>query len=453
MRSSPYYGWYVVAVLFVMLATASGLAFYNLSVYMNALVATHGFPVGSVSSAIAVFFVASGLAGLGVARLLQDLDPRWTIGLGGIVGALALLALGHVTELWQLYLVLALFGVGHACAALVPATTLVARWFVARRAVALSIASTGLSVGGILITPGSASLIASIGLEGAAPWFALLWLLGIVPISLLVLRPAPADPESGEDGAGADVARDAGGASNASGAPASARGWTREQALRSRWFLMITAAWVLLMLAQVGAISHLFNLAATRTDTGTGATAVSLMASCSIVGRFAGGWLIARFDTRGFAMICIVGQGIAMTVLALAATPPLLLAGAALFGATVGNLLMLQPLLLAEAFGVRDYGRIFSISNLVSTIGVASGPALLGLLFDAAGGYGPSFGLAALACAAALVIMIIMGALPDADVPARAEPGAAPAVDSPVGARMAPASTAAASDVQMERTP
>ena len=414
----PYYGWYVVAVLFLMLATASGLAFYNLSVYMNALVATHGFPVGAVSTAIAVFFVSSGLAGLGVARLLQDLDPRWTIGLGGIVGAVALLALGRVTELWQLYLVLGLFGVGHACAALVPATTLVARWFVARRAVALSIASTGLSVGGILITPGSASLIANLGLDGAAPWFALVWLLGIVPISLLVLRPAPADPEAAD--ASARNAPDMAG--TAPVIRASGRGWTREEALRSRWFQMITGAWVLLMLAQVGAISHLFNLAATRTDTGTGATAVSLMAACSIVGRFLGGWVISRWDTRTFAMLCIVGQGIAMTVLALATTPTLLLAGAALFGGTVGNLLMLQPLLLAEAFGVRDYGRIFSISNLLSTLGVASGPALLGLLYDAAGGYGPSFGLAALACAVALLIMFIMGALPDPDGPARAEP-------------------------------
>ena len=45
------------------------------------------------------------------------------------------------------------------------------------------------------------------------------------------------------------------------------------------------------------------------------------------------------------------------------------------FGATVGNLLMLQPLLLAEAFGVREYPRIY-LSQLLSTLGVAPGPAL-----------------------------------------------------------------------------
>ena len=410
-RSPVYYGWYVVAALFVMLTTASGLAFYNLSVYMNALVVSHGFPVGSVSTAIAVFFVASGLAGLGAARMIQDLDPRWTIAFGGIVGAVALLALGRVETLWQLYLVYALFGVGHACAALVPATTLVARWFRTRRAIALSVASTGLSIGGVLVTPASVSLIASVGLEAAVPWLALAWLFGIVPVTALVVRAAPdaghpqaSDPAPGRvETAPQRVHKES--------------GWTRAEAVRSRFFVLVTLAWVLLMLAQVGGISHLFNLVATRSDAAVGASAVSLMASASIVGRFAGGWLISRFDTRVFALVCVVGQAASMSLLALAATPNHLLLAAGLFGSTVGNLLMLQPLLLAEAFGVRDYGRIFSLSQLLTTLGVAAGPALLGLLYDGFGGYTPAFGLAVCASVGALLALLGMGPLPDPEGP------------------------------------
>jgi MFS family permease len=68
-----------------------------------------------------------------------------------------------------------------------------------------------------------------------------------------------------------------------------------------------------------------------------------------------------------------------------------------LFGATVGNLLMLQPLLIAERFGVRDYPRIFSRSQFVTMFGTAGGPLLLGLLRDNAGGYRTSY-LVAAAC-------------------------------------------------------
>ena len=47
---------------------------------------------------------------------------------------------------------------------------------------------------------------------------------------------------------------------------------------------------------------------------------------------------------------------------------------------------MLQPLLIAERFGVVDYPRIFSRSQFVMMVGTAGGPLLLGWLYDNAGG-------------------------------------------------------------------
>lgn len=408
-----HYGWFVVAALFVVLTITSGLAFYNLSVYMNALVATRGFPVSAVSSAIAVFFVASGLGGLAAGHLLTRGDPRWTIVAGGLIGSLSLYLLGGVEELWQLYAVYGLFGLGHACCTLVPATTLVTRWFRENRSIALSVASTGLSVGGILITPASAAYIGSVGLEAATELFAVAWLLGVVPVTVLVVRSAPSAPlETG-----------------ATGTAAVLDGWRYGAAVRSRWFLAITASWVLVMLAQVGVISHLFNLATTRVDAATGASAVSLMATTSILGRFLGGWLITRIDTRMFALVCIAAQCCSLTGLAFASDSGAVLLGAVCFGATVGNLLMLQPLLLAEVFGARDYSRIYSLSQLLTTLGIASGPALLGVLFDALGGYGAAFAIAAGASALAFVAMALVGAFPAAPPEDDADAGSESAME------------------------
>lgn len=402
-----YYGWYVVAALFVVLTVASGLAFYNLSVYMNALVATRGFPVAAVSTAIALFFIASGCAGLLAGHLIQRFDARWTIVLGGVIGALALHALVWVQELWQLYVVYAVFGAGHAMVSLVPATTLVTRWFQQRRSVALSLASTGLSIGGVLLTPLSVTMIGGLGLEAALPRLALLWFLGIVPVTLLLVRSRPPTPAT------------------AAAVEAAAAGWCYQAAVRSRFFRLLTAAWVLAMLAQVGGIAHLFNLAATRVDMALGATAVSMMATASIIGRFAGGWLLTRVNARRFALLCLLAQSASMALLASMQQGSGILLGALLFGLTVGNLLMLQPLLLAEVFGVRDYGRIFSLSQWLTTLGVASGPLLLGLLYDLAGGYLPSFLLAATASALGFVLVLAAREPEQADMaPRRAAGGA-----------------------------
>ena len=79
--------------------------------------------------------------------------------------------------------------------------------------------------------------------------------------------------------------------------------------------------------------------------------AVAVMAGASIVGRLAGGWALAYISSRYFVLALSVGQGAALILFAFAQGKVLLVVSA-LFGCTVGNLLMMQPLMLAEAFGL-----------------------------------------------------------------------------------------------------
>jgi MFS family permease len=80
-----------------------------------------------------------------------------------------------------------------------------------------------------------------------------------------------------------------------------------------------------------------------------------------------------------------------MVVLAFAETTFVAFAGIVILGATIGSILMMQPLLISERFGVRDYPRIFSRTQLYTTFGTAGGPLLLGWLRDSAGGYRTSY--------------------------------------------------------------
>ena len=81
-------------------------------------------------------------------------------------------------------------------------------------------------------------------------------------------------------------------------------------------------------------------------------------------------------------------------------------------GATVGNLLMLQPLWLAEAFGVKAYARIFSLSNAIAVMGVAAGPVVLGVVFDLVD-YRMAYLVAATLSFCAWVLMFFAGPTPD----------------------------------------
>ena len=372
-----FYGWVVVAAVFTVLTFASGLGFYNATVYLQALVDERGFSIGAASGATAVFFVVFGLAGLPIARLLNRYDPRWVIASGALLGGLALLLLGRLEELWQLYAVYAVFGLGFAAASFVPSTTLVTRWFSARRALALSIATTGLSMGGIVITPASAALIARYGLGSVSPWLAGLFVLGIAPVALLFVRSSPSAMGLYPDGADAPTG----------GETSEAPGMPLREAIRTPFFAMVTVGFALLLLTQVGGLSHLFPLATEGVSSAAAATAVSTVAFASIVGRFAGAWMLGHVSLMKFTIGIAILQAVAIALLAFASSFILLEAGAVLFGATVGNVLILAPLVLVSAFGIRDYPSIYAANQLLTTLGIAAGPVLIGLLRDATSGY------------------------------------------------------------------
>ena len=141
MRGGIYYGWSVVAGLFLVLTVSSGFGFYNISVYMNVLSERHGFSISELSVAVSLFFIVGGVAGILVASLLERFDVRWIMAVGALLAGLALGSSGHATSLWQLYALYVMFGLGNSAVSIVTSTTLVTRWFPGtNRSVALSVA-------------------------------------------------------------------------------------------------------------------------------------------------------------------------------------------------------------------------------------------------------------------------------------------------------------------------
>ncbi len=397
-RSERFPGPRVVTGAFLILATSSGLSFYGLAVYLNAFSNERGWSLSSISLATTVFFIVGGIVGLGVARLIARRDVRYVIVGGGVLGGLALAVLGPVQERWQLYLVYSVFAVGFSAAGLIPATTVVTRWYHVRRSVALAVASTGLSVGGIVLTPVAKWLIDRRGLEQATPVLAVLWVLGIVPFALWLVRADPAPLGWRPDGerVRADVELPP------------LRGVPLHDAIRTRFYLCVTGAYVLLMGAQVGGIQQLVKLAEERTSAEAATFATIALAATSVLARLVGGRVITSLPMAKTTVALGAVQAVSLAWLAFAESTFTLFAAIILFGATVGNLLMLQPLLVAERFGVLDYPRIFSRSQFLTMFGTAGGPLLLGWLYDNAGGYRTSY-LVAAGCSLSGAIVLSAG--------------------------------------------
>lgn len=362
---------------------------------LNALSGEAGFPVTVASTAVSIFFFTSGVVGLGIAVLLERYDVRYTITVGTLLAGASLAAVGHVTSEWQLYLVYMLFGIGFSASGLLPATTLVTRWFQKRRALALSVASTGLSIGGVTITPVSAVVIDSIGIGASSPILGGVYIVGILPISLLVLRSQPEDMGLAADGE-----------ARSSESSAAYDGVLFMDALKQRYFWALGISYIFVMMAQVGGIAHQYGIVREYLEGHAAAMALGVLPLFSILGRLAGGIIVDRVSAWRFTLIMMALQAVSLAGLGVGANTLFLLLNLALFGITVGNLLMLQPLLIAESYGLIQYSRIYSFSNLLTMIGVGLGPGVMGYLYSLEDSYGPAYLFAALAGGVATFIFL-----------------------------------------------
>ena len=405
-KEEVYYGWKIVAALLFLLTFTSGLSFYNHAIYLNALATQSNFDVSTASAAVSIFFLTGGVMGLFVARWVQEYDPRICITAGAVISFLSLSLLAYVSTVWQLFLVYAFFGTGFSASSLIPATTLVTKWFHRRRAIALSVASTGLSLGGVILTPLSAVMVESLGFEIAAPLLGVMFLVGVVPVAWMYLRVSPESMGLHVDG---DIPENV--EQNVTSDPSHIieDGITFTEARRGKFFWGVSLAYIFLMAAQVGGIAHQYGLARELLTEAETAIAVAILPVFSIIGRLIGGWIVDRMSIRKFAISMMILQAASLSLLAGGFSVFTLCLGLAAFGASVGNLLMLQPLLIADAFGVKDYARIFSVSNLMSSWGTAMGPGVLGFVYATSSSLYQLPYFAASAAGALGIVLFLMG--------------------------------------------
>ena len=385
-QTKKFPGRWVLGACFTLLTFSSGLGFYGLAVYLQAFSRELGWSVSSISLATTLFFLVGGISGVWIAKFIAKHDVRIMVLGGATLATIALFSMRFVEQKWQLFVVYGFYALGWSASGMGPVTTVVTRWFHVRRASALAIASTGLSMGGIVVTPFIKWILDSQGIRNGSPWLALIWFLGTVPVTLFLLRAFPQPYGWLPDGARA-----------APGEVADISGTPLNDAVQTKFFRAVTVGYIFALGAQVGGALQLVKLVEERTNRSTAILATIVLSSMSIISRFIAGRIIPRVDMTRFTVGLAALQGLSLAGIALNESRIGLLLSIAVFGITIGNMVMMQSLLLAERFGVRDYPRIAARSGLISFSGTALGPLLLGWLYDVAGGYRAAY-LAAAIC-------------------------------------------------------
>ena len=385
-RLSPhlFYGWIITAGAFLLLFVIVGVGFYGLMIFLDALCSARGWSRASVSGATTLYFLTSGATGTLIGRAVDRHGARGWIVAGALLMAAGVLAVGRVQTLEGLYLVYVLTALGFGMSSGVPINAVLARWFVARRGRALSFAQTGVSVGGMILVPVASSLVERGGLELAVAWLAAIVVVVTLPVVAFVLRWDPRDHGLEPDGGSTESSR--GGLLSDS---VQRRVWRRREVMRTTSFWLLAVTFGVMLFHQTAFLIH--ELAFLRDWIGDLAPyAVSVTAFGSVVGRLIVGTFADRVEKRALSQGIFLFQAVALVALISTEHPATVLASAFLFGLTIGNVYMMQSLLVAELFGMVSFGAVFGMLQFFTTMMGALGPAALGILSERMGGYVPA---------------------------------------------------------------
>ncbi len=388
-RPAPlFYGWRVVAACFVIAAVTWALGLFGASVYLQAVTSAYGWPVAEVSFAITLFFLVSASVQRLVGRSIDRYGPRPVLTIGTFCLGLGVALIGQVAEPWQLYPCFALIGVGWSTLSTTGISATVAPWFERYQGRSMTLAIMGASVGAIVGVPLLLLALQRLGLGRGLIAAGLAAVIILLPLVWGVLRyRGPADLGLARDGEPMAVA--ATGKPPTRTPPIAASGHPR--------ILLWTAAagFALALTVQIGFITHHVALASPL----LGMAGAGLLVSATGVTAFAGRLILARIvdrvDVRLLAMTIMLVQTGALLALAAWPTVPVLIAASLVYGYGIGHITTLGPVVVRREFGAEAFGATYGTAATAIQLTSATGPALLGLLRDAFGGYRPGLAIAA----------------------------------------------------------
>src|SRR5437868_7053460 len=241
-ETSPRYrGWRVVLVCFVMALFAWGLGFYGHGVYLAELQRLYGWPAGVISGGTTLYYLVSGTLIIFISDAIRRIGPRRLVVGGTLCLACAAALIGQVTAPWQVYAVYLLMAFGWAAMSGGAINNIIGLWFNQRRGLAISLALSGATVGGMVMVP---ALIAGIAAAGFATAMA------VAAVALLAERRPGGVP--GAECAAADR-RDRRSAHRAEAAPPAG---ARAKAGGSVALVKVSAAFAQVLVAQDGLLMH-----------------------------------------------------------------------------------------------------------------------------------------------------------------------------------------------------
>ncbi|PYN40241.1 MAG: MFS transporter [Candidatus Rokuibacteriota bacterium] len=413
--------WVVLGAVTLCMMAGSGIR-STFGVYIKPMEAEFGWGRGALSGAAAISLLLLGAAGPLVGRLADRYGPRRIVTASLLLLGAGSVGAAFVQSLWHVYVTIGLFlALGAGGLSTPTAATVAARWFEARRGVAIGIAAGGMSAGQLVVIPLAMGLTLWLGWRMSYLWLGVTLLALAVPVALFFVRDDPADRGVRPYGAtGTAVA-----AAQAAAIERSQRISVLEALKVPQFWLLMATFFICGYTANGMVLTHFMPHALEHNFSELQAsTALGVMGAMNVLGTFGSGWICDRFGRRGPLAFYYFVRGLSLLFLLYVWDAPSLHVWAAVYGLNYISTVPPTTTLTANIFGRYSVGELSGWIFLSHQVGSALGAALAGWIYEWTGGYEIAFVSAALMgfLAAGLAL-----AIREEPVASRPTPLAAPA--------------------------
>jgi MFS family permease len=392
---TKFYGWKLIAVLWALMFVAS-LPMYSAGVINAYMASALHFDRTTLGIGFAIYQLTTGIPGVLAAVLINRRGIRFTMTMGAFliaVGALLMATVVHAS--WEVNIVFGfIVGIGVCAAGPIASQTAAARWFVRRKALAMSLLLTGGAICGFVAPPLANWVVEHFHGDWRSGW----WLLAIlnfagVAVAALFVREKPADLGQFPDGDASDqVDPQAGGATGKSRVYRTTEEWTFGEALRSPvlWLMLFSAAGFcggFFMFLAHGVV-HLKDLGHSPA---AAAFSISILSLSLLFGTLLAGALGDRFEPRLILAGGMFMVGVGLLLALKAASPIGLYTYAVFLGGGSGIAFTSAMALPANFFGVKAYASIIGLSAATGTAAAAVADYAAGYIYDHFGSYSRFF--------------------------------------------------------------
>ncbi len=378
-----YYGWVVVGAVGLTLGTSTAVAGAVFSLFVEPWSDEFGWSRTAIVGAFSFATVLAAVAGPVVGRATDRYGGRVILGGGALLIGGSLIALAFVTTLALFYMAFAVGRVAMMNMQNLASPTVVANWFVRRRAFVMAVMLSGNTVGmglwpllGGIVLAAHGWRVAILVLGGIVS------VLAVVPLVLIVAR-RPEHIGLQPDGSPAVTDELSGGSK-----PFIEQQWTARQAVRTRafWLLMAAQAAAVIVGAGVGVHRVPFFVGRGLADGWVGPMLL-VSAIGMAIGGFVAAWSSKYMPNRRVIWASMMGTGITMLLILRVPADGTVLLFALVEGAFTGGIFAMLPVIYADYYGRGSIGTIRGWTHPVVMVALAAGPLYGAVIFDALDSY------------------------------------------------------------------